>query len=142
MNKRFLSVLALIVVTALSTVWSGCTGTRIAIGDTKSPVYKNKGGPPPWAPAHGYRAKYRYRYYPNARIYFDNQRSLYFFYRNGQWEVSANLPGGTRLEVGDYVTIEMDNSKPYIYHTDVEARYPPGKSKKKVKEYKKKKKWQ
>jgi hypothetical protein len=30
-----------------------------------------KGGPPPWASSHGYRAKHRYRYYPSFYVYFD-----------------------------------------------------------------------
>jgi hypothetical protein len=30
---------------------------------------KAKGGPPPHAPAHGYRAKHTYRYYPCERVY-------------------------------------------------------------------------
>ena len=36
-----------------------------------------KGGPPPRAPAHGYRAKYTYHYYPSSCIYFDASRCLH-----------------------------------------------------------------
>ena len=38
-----------------------------------------KGGPPPHAPAHGYRAKHTYRYYPDASVYFDISRKIYFY---------------------------------------------------------------
>ncbi|MGD9382490.1 MAG: hypothetical protein PVH55_00415, partial [Desulfobacterales bacterium] len=38
-----------------------------------------KGGPPPHAPAHGYRAKYKYRYYPACSVYYDDYRKLYFY---------------------------------------------------------------
>jgi len=38
-----------------------------------------KGGPPPHAPAYGYRAKYQYRYYPSAGVYYDTYRQLYFY---------------------------------------------------------------
>ena len=37
-------------------------GDAAIVSDSKS---KDQ-GPPPWAPAHGYRAKYTYRYYPDA----------------------------------------------------------------------------
>ena len=33
--------------------------------------HAKKGGPPPHAPAHGYRAKYTYRYYPSCSVYYD-----------------------------------------------------------------------
>lgn len=141
MNKRFRSLLALLAVALLSTVGSGCVGTRVAVGDAKPPVYRTKGGPPPWAPAHGYRAKHSYRYYPDQRVYHDTGRGLYFYYQNGNWEVSARLPSGIHLSMGEYVSLEMDSDKPYAYHTAVEAKYPPGKSKKKAKGYEKKKKW-
>jgi hypothetical protein len=42
---------------ALSTF--GCQGSKVVVGT--HPHYEvTKLGPPPWAPAHGYRAKYRY----------------------------------------------------------------------------------
>ncbi len=66
----------------------GCAGSAIYVGDYPpaseggQAVHKgeNRGGPPPWAPAHGYRAKHRYRYYPSAEIYFDLGRGIYFYY--------------------------------------------------------------
>jgi len=54
----------------------GCANGRIII--EKNPTSKPypaephvKKGPPPWAPAHGHRAKYRYQYYPSTSVYFD-----------------------------------------------------------------------
>jgi hypothetical protein len=42
----------------------------VQIGEEPGPVVvaKSKGGPPPHAPAHGYRAKYSYRYYPSIEM--------------------------------------------------------------------------
>jgi hypothetical protein len=34
-----------------------------------------KQGPPAHAPAHGYRAKHQYRYYPSRSVYYDTGRS-------------------------------------------------------------------
>lgn len=70
-------------------------------------------------------------YYPSAQIYYDNGCSLYFYYRVGNWEVSARLPGELRARItADHVTLEMDTERTYEYHSDVVKRHPPGKSKK------------
>ena len=133
----------LIVCLFLFFVFIGCQGTRIVIENDpppeSSPEYK-KGGPPPWAPAHGYRAKHKYRYYPSSRVYYEKKRGVYFYYKDGKWQVSVSLPSKIRIEVNDYVTIEMDNDKPYKHHHEVVKRYPPGQLKKKYKK-KGKSKW-
>ena len=97
-------------------------------------VPPKKKGPPPWAPAHGRRAKYRYRYYPSAYVYFDIGRKLYFYLHLGEWRVSATLPPRIRIDVGEYVMLEMDTGKPYRFHPEVVKRYPPGHQKHKYKE--------
>jgi hypothetical protein len=120
---------------------TGCQGTRVVIGNEPqsgtSPGYGEK-GPPPWAPAHGYRAKHRYRYYPSQRVYHDRDRGLYFYYRNGQWEISVSLPSDIHINVNDYVTLEMNTDRPYEYNDEVVKRYPPGQLKKKNKKKKRK----
>ncbi|MEF8942904.1 MAG: hypothetical protein V5B78_08960 [Desulfohalobiaceae bacterium] len=116
----------------------GCAGLTVSVGSPpetqgrKAPAAEKAGaekGPPPWAPAHGHRAKHRYRYYPSAEIYFDVSRKVYFYDKNGQWQVSAELPGSIRARLGDTVTLEMDTEHPYQYHNTVRDRYPPGQGK-------------
>jgi outer membrane lipoprotein SlyB len=85
-----------------------------------------RGGPPPWAPAHGYRAKHRYRYFPSSYIYLDVEREVYFYRSGGEWVSSAWLPRDIYLDRDDYVILEMDEERPYRYHRDVVERYPPG----------------
>lgn len=114
---------------------SGCYNEGVVIEknppDSSPPADAHgKKGPPPWAPAHGYRAKHQYHYYPSSYVYFDVGRTLYFYYENGNWRVSASLPGGIQIDVGNYVTLEMDTDKPYEYHAEVVKRYPPGQQKK------------
>ena len=123
----------------------GCSNERVII--EKNPPNSSppadarvKKGPPPWAPAHGYRAKHQYLYYPSSYVYFDVGRGLYFYYENGYWRVSASLPGGIQIDVSDYVTLEMDTDEPYEYHAEVVKRYPPGQQKKSNKK-KDKSKW-
>ena len=138
MQKRKTLVAALLI--CILGMVLGCAGGRVVIGDSPPPpkgppVYEK--APPPWAPAHGHRAKHHYRYYPSSSVYFDTGRGLYFYYEGGAWQVSVSLPTHIRIAVGDYVTLEMDTDRPYTYHSDVVKRYPPGQAKKKDKGKKK-----
>jgi hypothetical protein len=90
---------------------------------------KAKGGPPPWAPAHGYRAKHKYRYWPRNRVYYDTGRRLWFWLSGSSWRAGATLPLGMNLG-GGYVSLEMGTSKPYRYDKAVRTAYPPGIAKK------------
>lgn len=96
-----------------------------------------KNGPPDHAPAHGYRAKYNY--YPGAQVYFDTERKVYFHLDGDNWKMAVSLPKDIKVQLGDYVTIEMDTDKPYTNFKEHKAKYPPGQLKKKSK--KKNKKW-
>ncbi|MEJ2102740.1 MAG: hypothetical protein P8X68_22630 [Desulfobacterales bacterium] len=93
------------------------------------PVAK-KNGPPAHAPAHGYRAKYQYRYYPACSVYFDVGRKLYFYLEGDQWRISAELPNRLRVGLGDYVFLEMDSDRPYLDNKNHQQKYPPGQIKK------------
>ena len=97
---------------------------------------QKKGGPPPHAPAHGYRAKRQYRYFPSKKVYQDTERGLYFYLKGDKWEVGASLPLPLREDLGASVGLELDTDKPYIHHAEHVKQYPPKKSKSK-----KKKKW-
>ena len=114
----------------------GCQGTKVVVerapSPRASPAYK-KGGPPPWAPAHGHRAKHKYQYYPSSRVYYEKERGVYFYYRDGQWQLSVSLPSNIRIDVNDYVTLEMGTDKPYEYDHEIVERFPPGQLKKKHK---------
>jgi hypothetical protein len=92
---------------------------------------KNKAaGPPPHAKAHGYRAKYAYRYYPSAQVYYDVDRRAYFHLEGKSWQISVSLPTALRVQLGDYVTLEMNSDKPYLKFEEHQKRYPPGHLKK------------
>ena len=111
----------------------GCT---LSVGSHPAPVYAPPppvSGPPPLAPAHGHRAKHNYYYYPESYVYFDVGRGLYFYYYGGGWQASVALPSGIHIAAGENVALEMDADRPYVYHADVEKRYPPGQLKKKEK---------
>jgi hypothetical protein len=135
MKKRLWRFLALLPPAVLFLITIGCAGTHVMVGDYPEhheSYYENRGrdgGPPPWAPAHGYRAKHKYRYYPSAQVYYDTDRSTYFYFSNGKWQVSTKLPGQIHMSMGHNVILEMDTNKPYRYHSEVIKRYPPGHAK-------------
>ena len=119
----------------------GCAGSKFKVEYEKKkdkPHYSKKdhkhkpkkGGPPAHAPAHGYRAKHHYRYYPSCSVYYDSGRKLYFYLKGDNWEVGASLPSSIRVGLGDYVSMELETDKPYVYHADHVKRYPPGQMKK------------
>ncbi len=117
----------------------GCAGTKIQAkyekkddsgGYSKAEHKHKKGGPPAHAKAHGYRAKHKYRYYPDCAVYHDTERSRYFYIKNGNWEVGASLPYNLQIRLGKSVNLEMDTDKPFTYHADHVKKYPPGKKKK------------
>ncbi len=98
-----------------------------------------KTGPPSHAPAHGYRAKHTYHYYPNTEVYFDISRELFFYIEGDGWMVSASLPRHLHARLGDYVVIEMDSATPHTHSKKHKEKYPPGQMK--DKKGKKGKKW-
>ena len=129
----------------------GCTGSKIKVkyekeGDSgySKAEHKHKhkkGGPPAHAPAHGYRAKHKYRYYPDCSVYHDGKRGLYFYIKGGNWEVGASLPNNLQMGLGESVSLELDTNRPYTYHADHVKQYPPGKMKKNKNKKNKKHKW-
>ena len=150
MNTNYLPKL-LIKLSCLFFLFSlyGCHTTggdvNIGWGKEKKPApphgygTKAKGGPPPHAPAHGYRAKHTYRYYPCERVYFDTGRGMYFYLEGSSWRMSVSLPSALRVQLGDHVNIAMYSDKPYTDYEDHKRKYPPGQKKKKKKGKKEKK---
>ena len=92
---------------------------------------KKKGGPPAHAPAHGYRAKRQYRYYPDQKVYHDAEKGLYFYLKGDNWEVGASLPSNLKTGLGESVTIGLDTDKPYVHNAEHVKKYPSKKSKNK-----------
>ncbi|NWF52727.1 MAG: hypothetical protein HXY47_06550 [Nitrospirae bacterium] len=91
---------------------------------------ESKIGPPPWAPAHGYRAKHIYYYYPSTYVYFDIDRKVYFFMEGGIWKTSPVLPPVVIVDPDEHVVIELDTDKPYHHFKQHQKKYPPEKHKK------------
>ena len=80
-------------------------------------------GPPDHAPAHGYRAKYQYRYYPRCKVYHDAARGVYFYLKRGNWEVGISLPSHLKNDLGEYVSLELETDRPYLLNEEHNKRY-------------------
>jgi hypothetical protein len=53
--------------------------------------YVRRGGPPSWAPAHGYRAK-NHVYFPDYYTFYDPRRNGYVYWNNNTWSFSPSVP--------------------------------------------------
>jgi hypothetical protein len=82
--------------------------------------------PPPWAPAHGERARHQhhYVYYPDSEVYYAPARHMWFWLSGNGWQAGAELPLALRayVRVGG-VNIELGTRHPYRRHTYVVRRY-------------------
>ena len=143
MNKHHLRIIWLTTLLLVTLpVWAVDISVNIGNifgGDSKQsgdPRAQTSDAPPDHAPAHGYRKKHQYRYYPSAEVYFDPARSLYFYLSSSQWKVTATLPDSFKIRLGSAVSIEMESDKPYTKHAEHKAKYPPGLAKNKSKKHK------
>ena len=83
----------------------------------KTEVKKEKQhGPPSWAPAHGYRVKTRYVFFKEHETYYDLKKGVYISYKNGNWEISAEIPLELKnidLEGAIQIEVEYEGDDPY-----------------------------
>jgi len=91
----------------------------IRIGEPDEPGYRvvhKHPGPPPHAPAHGYRKKVVYYYYPTANAYYDQSRGVYFYLSGTEWQMAVSLPSSIRLNVHERVSLELETDRPYVFN--------------------------
>lgn len=82
--------------------------------------------PPPWAPAHGHRAKhvYRYVYYPERQVYYAPETHAWFWLSGGNWQVGVTLPSQYQAYVtSGGISLSLNASRPYVEHVYVEEHY-------------------
>ena len=93
--------------------------------------------PPPHAPAHGYRAKHAYVYYPEREIYYAPETSRWFWIDGGDWRVGTRLPDPYQQFTSGGIHIELGTERPYTEHAYVVEHYGKGPKKgKKPKKHK------
>ena len=72
--------------------WTATYGSPPPARTQTVAVASQTGGPPAWAPAHGYRNKQRYRYYYAERVYYNVDRGQWVWQSIGR-AFSASRPG-------------------------------------------------
>jgi hypothetical protein len=110
---------------------TGCHGAHVQSRSPTTPPpspHARRSGPPPHAPAHGYRRKFAYTYYPGANVYHASDRGVYFWIESGSWKVGARLPSSVRLDAAEGIAVELDTDTPGAPAAHVSA-HPSGKSK-------------
>jgi hypothetical protein len=77
---------------------------------------------------HGYargpavNASYSYEYYPDAEVYFEPQRHVYYWSEGGAWRSGERVPQNIVLRSS--VRVDLDSREPYRHHDEVRAKYP------------------
>lgn len=99
-----------------------------ALFGTAAVALPSYASPPPWAPAHGQRAKqareYRYVYYPQQQVYYAPASGQWFWLSGGNWQFGVSLPAqyiGYANSGG--VPVVLHSSRPYVEHVYVEREY-------------------
>ncbi|HEY9110227.1 MAG TPA: hypothetical protein VIM92_00435 [Rhodanobacteraceae bacterium] len=80
--------------------------------------------PPPWAPAHGWRAKHQYVYYPSAEVYYEPASRMWFWFGGDGWQAGLSLPIALHgfVSTGG-VNIALDVDQPYLRNDYVVRHY-------------------
>lgn len=86
--------------------------------------------PPAHAKAHGVKKKYRY--YPEANVYFDPVVKRYTYFSGGRWTTVVTLPTSIRL-VGSFNDFDFDGDDPWKENSQHKQKYKPVKQAKPVK---------
>lgn len=81
-------------------------------------------GPPPWAPAHGFRRNRDYYYYPGTNVYYRPADRTWIYLDGRDWRVGVSLPTTVRVNFDRCVSLTMETDKPYEFHDKVRTWYP------------------
>ena len=90
---------------------AGQAGCLLPDRDSSTPAISVGHGHGP--PAHGYRKKRLYLYYPSADVYYDVGRSSYFYVEGGEWKVVFSLPSSVEINLREAISLELDTDEPY-----------------------------
>jgi hypothetical protein len=116
------SVVAIALVTSVGPL-TGCFTVVEQPRREVAVVEQQKQGPPPWAPAHGWRRKHEtYYYYPSHEVYYYPHQRRYYWYANGQWRSGPKLPSHYVIHEHRRVVLDLDY-EPHQHHHRVKDMY-------------------
>jgi len=68
-------------------------------------------------------AQYRYYYYPASGVYMNVSTGSYFYLNGGTWQVAMTLPSTVVLDTSNYVSLELETDRPYLYYEEHKVKY-------------------
>lgn len=95
----------------------------LALSATLLPLEAAFAQPPDWAPAHGYRAKHRYMYYPSHQVYYEPASTTWFWLEGSNWRFGSRLPVYYQQYTRGGVWVDLDDDRPYHRHDYVVRHY-------------------
>ena len=87
------------------------------------------------ASSSGFVKHYLYYYYPSSNVYYSVDRKMYYYLEDDNWKICAFLPSDLNKRLDEYVRLELDTQKPYIYHKQHIAKFAQEESDKKKKSF-------
>ncbi len=98
----------------------------LALGSMAGCVYAPvREGPPPHAPAYGYRYPYYYDYYyyPSVPLYFHIYTGYYYYHDHGRWVRTKVLPRNIHIQHYDRVKLRIEDDQPYRWYNQHQKQY-------------------
>ncbi len=75
-----------------------------------------------------------YTYFPDAAIYYNQTKKVYFYMQDGKWQSGPTLPQAIVIDKMESVEVTLNTDTPYIEHEIIAKKYPKGWSKKNEKD--------
>ena len=75
-----------------------------------------------YAPGPAVESTYSYFYYPDAEVYYEPRRNIYYWPDGGTWRSGARVPRNIVLR--SHVRVDLDSPEPYRHHNEVRVRHP------------------
>ena len=98
----------LAIVLAALLVFSGCLVVDRPSREVQV-VEADRHGPPPWAPAHGWRRKHEtYYYYPVVQVYYYPSVRRYYWLEGREWKYGERLPRRYIIEEDKKIALDLD----------------------------------
>jgi hypothetical protein len=112
-----MKIIAAILMLIFGLTISGCyTGIRTT----------GSNGPPPWAPAHGWRSHYNY-YFPDYEIYYHVPTAQFIYFSGSNWIYVSTLPSTyshINLWTCRKIVVSYYGKDPYIKIDNHRKNYP------------------
>lgn len=87
-------------------------------------VESDRRGPPPWAPAHGWRRKQEtYYYYPATQVYYYPSLRRYYWIDGREWRSGDRLPRRFIADDNKRIVLDLDY-EPHTQHARIVKNYP------------------